>query len=164
VSTDVTILLARAANLDASGQVNALGLGWEIIGPSPLPGFVVIVKATRPEGQPGKRFNVRLQLLDSEGNIVASGQQDAMEPLDVRFEGEIPGPSAIPAGLKGAGTAVVLEMGPGLLLEPGIYEWVVSVDGETQPHWRAPFYVRAKPDEFSPQGRIATYHAPGPDA
>ena len=160
MSADVTVLLANAANLDASGQVNALGLGWEIIGPSPLPGFVVIVQVKASEDQREERFNVRLQLLDSGGNVVASGQQDAMEPLDVEFQGE-PSPAAkVPAGLRG-GAAVILEMGPGLLLEPGIYEWVVSIEGETQPHWRQRFYVRAKRDEFPSRG-FPKLAAPGP--
>jgi hypothetical protein len=161
VSADVTILLAKAANLDASGQVNALGMGWEIIGPSPLPGFVVIVKVTAPEEQREEQFNVRLQLLDSAGNAVVWGQQDATETLDMRFEGETPPSATVPAGLRGA-VAVILEIGPGLLLEPGIYEWVVSVEGETQPHWRQPFYVRAKPDEFPPRG-FPRLPAPGPN-
>jgi hypothetical protein len=159
VSADVTILLANAANLDASGQVNALGLGWSIIGPSPLPGFVVIVKVMAPEEQREERFNVRLQLLDSVGNVVASGEQDSMEPLDVQFQGEPTSSAKVPAGLSG-GAAVILELGPGLLLEPGIYEWVVSIDGETQPHWRQRFYVRAKPDEFPSRG-FPKFPAPG---
>ena len=161
MSADVTILLANAANLDASGQVNTLGLGWSIIGPSPLPGFVVIVKVMAPEEQREERLNVRLQLLDSAGNVVASEEQDAMEPLDVPLQVETVSSAAVPAGLK-AGAFFILELGPGLLLEPGIYEWVVSIDGETQPHWRQRFYVRAKPDEFPSRG-FPKLPAPGPN-
>ncbi len=159
MTPDVTILLADAANLDAVGRVNTLGLGWDIIGPSPLPGFVVIVRVKAPEGQGEQPFNVRLQLLDSRGNPVALGGQDAGEPLDVRFEERASPSSARPAGLRG-GTTVILQLGPGMLLEPGIYEWVVSVEGETQPHWRQPFYVRAKPDEFPPQVRFEELRGP----
>lgn len=160
MSVDVTILLADAANLDDAGRVNALGLGWEIIGPPPLSGFTVIVKLTASEERRGERFTIRLQLLDSTGTPVVWGQKDPAEPLDVQFNVEVSRASTVPAGMK-EGAAVILEMGPGLLLEPGIHEWVASVDGETKPHWRQPFYVRAKPDEF-PRGS-PKLPAPGPN-
>jgi hypothetical protein len=157
---DVTILLATAANLDAGGQVNALGLGWEIIGPPPLPAFVVVVTAKAPEDQGEGPFDVRVRLLDATGDPVVLEEQGTEQTLDVRFQAQAAPSATRPAGLRG-GTTLILQLGPGILLEPGMYEWVVSVEGETQPHWRRPFYVRAKPDEFPPQSKFEELPAPG---
>ena len=54
-----------------------------------------------------------------------------------------------PAGLK-PGTPldfpVAMNSGP-LLLEPGIYEWRLTIDGEVDDDWRLPFSVRFEEDE-----------------
>jgi hypothetical protein len=149
---EVTILLATAANIDASGQANALNLGWEIIGPSPLPSFVVFVVVKVPLDRGEEPFDIELRLLDSTGTPVVLGEEDARQPVELRVQGQAGPSSSRPAGLRG-GAGTLLEIGPGMVLEPGIYEWVVSVDGKTQPHWHRPFYVRAKRDEFPPQRR-----------
>ncbi len=102
---EVTVLLADAATYDVNGRVAAIGLGWEITGPSPLPAFNLIVIIKTPVGWGDKPLDVRVQLRD----------------------------------------------GDGLVLDPGLYSFVVSVNDEARSHWRRPFYVRAKPDEFPPQ-------------
>jgi hypothetical protein len=147
VTAEARILLATAANLDAAGQVNALGLGWEIIGPSPLPAFVVIVSVKPSRGRGEEPVDVQLRLLDGAGNPVVLEGQGTPQTLDVRFQAEAGPTTARPVGLRG-GTTLIFQIGPGILLDPGMYEWVVSVEDESQPHWRQPFYVRAKPDEF----------------
>ena len=152
MTVEATILLGTAASVDATGQVNALNLGWEIIGPSPLPSFVVLVTVKPPLDWGEQPFEIELRLIDSTGNTVVLGEQEARRPVDLRLRGQTGPSSSRPAGLRG-GTTLMVEIGPGIVLEPGIYEWIVSVDGETQPHWRRPFYVRAKPDEFPPQLR-----------
>jgi hypothetical protein len=158
---DVRILLATAANLDAAGQVNALGLGWNIIGPPPLPGFVVIVTAEAPEGQGEEPFDVQVKLLDSAKTPVVIGEQGAEQTMDVHFQAEAAPSATRPAGLTG-GTTLILQLGPGILLEPGMYEWVAWVEGETQPNWRRRFYVRAKPDEFPARRSFEEFPVPGP--
>jgi len=152
VTVEATIFLATAANVDATGQINALSLGWEIIGPSPLPSFVVLVIVKPPLDRGEEPFNIELRLLDSTGNPVVLGEQDTPQPVELRVQGQAGPSSSLPAGLRG-GTVFMVQMGPGIVLEPGIYEWVLTVDGETQPHWHRPFYVRAKLDEFPPQRR-----------
>jgi len=47
------------------------------------------------------------------------------------------------------GATINAEFGPGMLLEPGFYDWVLWLDGETRSEWRQRFYVRAKPDEYA---------------
>ncbi len=54
-----------------------------------------------------------------------------------------------PAGIK-PGTAldfpVAINSGP-LPLEPGLYEWRLSIDGQVDDDWRLPFTVRVdEPD------------------
>jgi hypothetical protein len=158
---NVTIHLANSANVDSGGLVNALGLGWQITGPSPLPPFSVIVLVTAPEDRSEEPFEVRLQLTKSTGEPVMTGDPDEAQPVELRVMAHVGPSTKRPAGLP-TGANLLVEMAPGLLLEPGIYEWVVSIDGESQPSWRRPFYVRAKPDEFPPTLARPGVLAPAP--
>ncbi len=146
---NVTIHLTNSANVDSGGLVNALGLGWQITGPSPLPPFAVIVLVTAPENQSEEPFEVRLQLTKSTGEPVVIGDPDAAQPVELRVMAHVSPSTRRPVGLP-SGANLIVEMAPGLFLESGIYEWVVSIDGKSQASWRRPFYVRAKADEFPP--------------
>jgi hypothetical protein len=150
---DVEILLADAATVNVSGNIDVLGLGWEVTGPSPLPGFVVITIVKAPLDWPeGRQIEFTLQLLDANGEVVKTPGSPSAE---IGFRASLPvTPSSTrPEGFPG-GVASVTGVGAGLLLEPGTYEWIVSVEGVTEPSWRRPFYVRSKPDEFPPQARM----------
>jgi hypothetical protein len=150
---DVDIFLADAASLNVTGNIDALGFGWDVTGPSPLPGFVVITIIKAPLDWPeGQQIDFTLQLLDTNGEVVKTPGSPSAE-ISVRASIAVPSSSSRPQGLRG-GVASVTGVGAGLLLEPGIYEWVVSVKGATEPEWRRPFYVRSKPDEFPAQVRM----------
>ena len=86
---------------------------------------------------------MRLELLDADGVPVevADDEEDVHSLVlmdDVEFE------VGRPAGLK-PGTPIdfplAFNLGP-LPLEPGRYEWRLSIDGRTDDDWRLPFTVR----------------------
>ncbi|MZE80853.1 DUF6941 family protein [Streptomyces xinghaiensis] len=143
---DVTLALARAANIDVSGHINALGLGWEVIGPSPLPAFVIIAVARVAPEDSERPLETELKLVDSEGQLVTLSN-DSDRELVIQNQIKVPPAFERPPGLHG-GAAMIVDMSPGLVLDPGLYEWVLSLNGETYPQWRRRFYVRAKSDEF----------------
>ncbi|WP_438818525.1 DUF6941 family protein [Streptomyces brasiliscabiei] len=149
---DVTLALAQAANVDASGNINALGLGWEVIGPSPLPPFVVIAVVRVPPEQAELPIAAELRMVDSDGKLVTQ-RDDPDRDLLVRNELKVAPAPERPPGLP-AGVAMVVSMSAGLILDPGLYEWVLTVNGESRTHWRRRFYVRAKADEFPPHLRL----------
>lgn len=144
---DVTIHLAKAANVAVAGQVDVLGLGWDVIGPGPLPPHVLMVSVKLPAGYAGQPVDVGIRLLDSAGEPVVLGEEKSAQSVEINSQITPPPASAVPAGLQG-GVLAVVEVGSGMLLEPGLYEWAVSVAGESSPAWRRRFYVRAKADEF----------------
>jgi hypothetical protein len=86
---------------------------------------------------------MRLELLDADGAPVEVGDAEhEAEPVllmdDMEFE------VGRPAGLK-PGTPLdfplAFNVGP-LPLEPGRYEWRLSIDGRSDEDWRLPFTVR----------------------
>ncbi|WP_328494953.1 hypothetical protein OHS59_21005 [Streptomyces sp. NBC_00414] len=149
---DVTLSLAQAANIDVSGHLNALGLSWEIIGPSPLPAFVVVAVVRVPPDQSKQALRAELRLVDASGQDVTLGDGSERKML-IQDTITVPPASERPAGLSG-GAAMIVEMSAGLVLDPGLYEWILTVSGESRPEWRRRFYVRAKADEYPPRLRL----------
>jgi hypothetical protein len=85
---------------------------------------------------------MRLELLDADGNEVEMDMEEGAEP--VVFFDDVPFEVGRPAGLK-PGTPldfpVAVNSGP-LPIEPGVYEWRLTIDGKTDEDWRLPFSVR----------------------
>lgn len=142
---DVIIHLARAANA-ADGQLNVLGLGWNAIGPGPLPAHVLIASVRAPDSRDERPVAFGFELRRASGEPVVLGDDEAAQPVQISAEVALPLSSAVPEGLQRGATTIV-EVAAGMVLEPGLYEWVVSVDGDSEPGWRQRFYVRAKADE-----------------
>ena len=90
---------------------------------------------------------MRLELLDADGIQVEMDTEDGSEPL-VFFD-DVPFEVGRPAGLK-PGTPldfpVAINSGP-LPLEPGRYEWRLTIDDEADDDWRLPFSVRVEEEE-----------------
>ena len=142
----MTIHLARAANV-AGGQLDVLGLGWDVIGPGPLPSHVLIVSVRAPGSRDERPLTIRFELRRASGEPVVLGDDETAQPVQVSAEVALPSSSAVPEGLRRRAISIV-EIAAGMALEPGLYEWVVSVDDDTEPGWRRRFYVRAKADEY----------------
>lgn len=129
------MLLADSAQV-ADGKLFILGGGLTLVGPRPQPlGIALRI------GVPWDRANVphdwRLELLDEDGHPVDVGDKTIM--VAGRFE------AGRPAGVRpGTPLSVPLAINFGTLpLRPGhSYTWQLSIDGATQPGWRASFSVR----------------------
>ena len=141
-----TLLLADFAQV-ADGKLTVVGGGWSVTGPEPTP-FAIAILVQVPWDQANVRHTLRLELLDADGNPVTMEADDGDdEPIlffdDLVFE------VGRPPGLK-PGTPldfpVAVNSGP-LPLVSGVYEWRLTIDGETDDDWRLPFSVRAEEDE-----------------
>ena len=90
---------------------------------------------------------MRLELLDADGHAVEVETDDGLQP--VVFFDDVPFEVGRPAGLK-PGTPldfpVAVNSGP-VPLEPGRYEWRLTIDGKADEEWRLPFTVRSEPEE-----------------
>jgi hypothetical protein len=128
---EADILLAQAAQ-GVNGSVSALGLGWQVRPPGPIPwAVVVILRASRDLIGISQTFTVKLEK-DGSGT-------DELEN-EVEFEIEF-----TPEGLTGDALSSPVVRGfsfnlPPIPLEPGTeFCFRLWVGQETRDHWAAPF-------------------------
>ncbi|MFN8221693.1 MAG: hypothetical protein U0R50_00435 [Gaiellales bacterium] len=141
----VTMMLADFAQV-SDGKLNIIGGGWSMTGPQPVPfGIAILIRV--PWDQANHRHFLRLELIDADGVPVTVETDEGDEPLvffdNVEFE------VGRPAGVK-PGTPLdlplALNSGP-MPLEPGVYEWRLTIDGVGDDDWRLPFTVREREPE-----------------
>lgn len=63
------------------------------------------------------------------------------QPLQIELDFEVGRPVGLPRGST-IDHAVAINLGPGLPLEPGRYEWRMQIGPEERDEWRASFLVR----------------------
>jgi hypothetical protein len=138
----VTMMLADFAQV-SDGKLIIAGGGWSLTGPEPVPfGIAILVRV--PWDQANRRHLMRLELLDADGQAVLVDTEEGEAPVvffdDMSFE------VGRPAGLK-PGTPLdfplAVNSGP-LPLEPGLYEWRLTIDDVADDDWRLSFTVRAE--------------------
>lgn len=139
------MLLADFAQV-SDGKLTIAGGGWSLTGPEAVPfGIAILVRV--PWDQANRRHLMRLELLDADGQPVLTDTEDGEAP--VVFFDDMPFEVGRPAGLK-PGTPldfpIAVNSGP-LPLDPGLYEWRLSIDGEVDDDWRLPFTVRVEEPE-----------------
>ncbi len=134
------MMLADFAQV-SDGKLTVVGGGWSLTGPAPVPfGIAVLIRV--PWDRANQVHTMRLELLDADGASVVLETEEGEAPLllfdDWSFE------VGRPAGLK-PGTPldfpVAVNVGP-LPLDPGVYEWRLTIDGVADDDWRLPFTVR----------------------
>ncbi len=132
------MMLARMAGLQ-NGTLMVLGAGWivrppaaQAAGPAAI---AVVVRVSRDQlGQ----HQLRLELLDSEDQIVVIDPPEGPGPMIVEVEFEA-------GGLEGANLTTPLTVPLGVNLPPfplargSEYRWRAYVDGETRDSWTLPF-------------------------
>jgi len=130
---EANVLIAQSVQETDSG-VSALGIGWQIRPPEPVPWAVFVVfRATRD--LIGTELSATVAL-EYEGGEAVSEELASLLDFDITLE---------PEGLAEAGliSPVVRSFGTNLLpipLEAGVeYRFRLWVDGETRDHWIAPF-------------------------
>ncbi len=141
----VTMLLADYAQV-SDGKLTVVGGGWSRTGPDPLP-FAIALLVLVPWDQANRKHVMRLELVDSDGNpVMMDGEEGEAAVVffdDIEFE------VGRPAGVK-PGTPLDLPLAINsapLPLDPGRYEWRLTIDGESDEEWRLAFTVRDTPDE-----------------
>ena len=134
-----TLLLSDYAVV-SDGKLTIVGGGWSQTGPEPAPfGIGLLIQV--PWDQSNTPHNFQVELLDADGEPVVL-ETDEGEEQPVAFGGDFE--VGRPPGLK-PGTPldfpVAMNSTP-LPLEPGRYEWRLTIDGESHQDWSLAFTVR----------------------
>jgi hypothetical protein len=135
------VLLADFAQSDSAGKVNALGLGWSVtVTPTPHHAVVVILRVAWDEAN--IKHHLTLRLLTADGlNAVEVPTPFGSQPLVVEAEFEIGRPPGLAHG-SSIDHSLAINVGSGLPLAAGRYEWRLQVDDEQREDWHAAFTVR----------------------
>jgi hypothetical protein len=134
-----TMLLADYAVV-SDGKLTIVGGGWSQTGPEPAAfGIGLLIQVPWDQANTPHAFSV--ELLDADGSPVSFETDDADEQ-PVAFGGDFE--VGRPPGLK-PGTPldfpVAVNSTP-LPLDPGRYEWRLTIDDESRADWTLPFTVR----------------------
>ena len=124
------MLLAHSAHLDQAGTVHALGLGWTTtITAAPQHALIVFVDVDWSEI--GASFPIRAELVDGDGNPVASTEENVINA------------SRHPVHPEGTSVTIpfVATIPPLTLAAGQRYQWRVRIDGEMHEEWLAGFTV-----------------------
>lgn len=128
---DVALLLANSAEQAPGGLVHALGIGWTEIA-TPTPPFAMVVTVRIPWEQAGRTMKLDIDLIDSAGKQVSFGTDDDGKPVPFVFSGEFDAqrPDGVKQGTPLESTTC-FNIGGGLPLAPGRYQWRLSLDGKS---------------------------------
>ena len=126
----------------SDGKLTIVGGGWSQTGPEPA-SFGIGLLIQVPWDQANTRHVFSVELLDSDG-VAVGFESDEDSDQVVAFGGEFE--VGRPPGLK-PGTPldfpVAVNSTP-LPLEPGRYEWRLTIDGASREDWTLPFTVRSE--------------------
>jgi Family of unknown function (DUF6941) len=135
-----TMFLADYAVV-SDGKLTIVGGGWSQTGPEPA-SFGIALLIQVPWDQANTMHSFTVELLDADGVPVVLETPE--EEQAVAFGGEFE--VGRPPGLK-PGTPldfpVAMNSTP-LPLEPGRYEWRMTIDDEGRQDWTLPFTVRGE--------------------
>ena len=124
------------------GKFFICGGGWSITGPQPAP-FAIVADIKVPWHGLGKKHKFRLELLDADGHGVEVEQPDGSTlPLVIEGDFQVAPSAEVRAGME-VSFMVAINSGPLPAIQPGgMYEWRLSIDGETRDEWRVTFATR----------------------
>lgn len=126
----------------SDGKLTIVGGGWSQTGPEPA-SFGIALLIQVPWDQSNTVHSFSVELLDADGTPVVLETPEEEEQT-VAFGGEFE--VGRPPGLK-PGTPldfpVAMNSTP-LPLEPGRYEWRMTIDGAGKQDWTLPFTVRGE--------------------
>jgi hypothetical protein len=129
----------------SDGKLTIVGGGWSQTGPEPAPfGIGLLIQV--PWDQANTPHQFKVQLLDADGAAVSFDEDDPDNESDqsVEFGGEFE--VGRPPGLK-PGTPLDFPVAVNsvqLPLEPGRYEWRLTIDEQSRQDWTLPFTVLAE--------------------
>lgn len=138
---EATILLADAAQTTPDGKIHALGLGWAVT-VTPLPPQAIVVLIRVPWDQSNDPHTAVMELHNADGQLMTVPGPLGEQPMRMQAEFETGRPPGIPKGTP-LQVPLAISVGSGLPLQPGRYEWRLTIDGGHEDDWRAGFLVRA---------------------
>lgn len=141
-------------NTPGPGTVDLLNAGWVVtqlrpMGPQTLtPPHSVAVFFEVDLAKCNRPLELVFELVDDDGHTVELPGPAGPQPMKITQQVTVRPPPA-PTGTPGAGNSLI-EVQPGLPLNPGFYQWKVTLDGEHKEDWGARFYV-SEPPAQAPQ-------------
>jgi len=127
------MLLCDSAQ-EVGGKLYILGGGWSVLGtPNTPTNMAVAIKLSVPWDQANERHQLRLMLMDGDGQQVDTGEG----PIGVVGEFEVGRP---PGMKRGSPIDTPFVASFVLALEPDQYVWELEIDGTQMA--RVPFLVR----------------------
>jgi hypothetical protein len=138
-----TLLLADAAQA-IDNKLYILGGGWSVTGPDPSPSALAISLKV-PWDEANRRHDLRVELLDSDGQPIRVGSQEDGRPVVIESHFEVGRPPGLRPGTP-IDLALAINHGPVALAPGGRYEWRLSIDGHSESHWHAAFSTRPRPE------------------
>ena len=144
----VHVLLAdKGTNNPQAGTLNLLNAGWGTTGANPLgvtPSVAVVVFFEADYLECNRPLAVALHLQDQDGHVVDVPGPAGPQPMRMEQTLTVISPPGAPHGMPGKAN-LMIEMQPGLPLAPGIYKWVVVVEGQADDDWSVTFWVSSPP-------------------
>lgn len=136
-----TMLLADYAVV-SDGKLTIVGGGWSQTGPEPS-SFGIGLLIQVPWDQANTMHAFAVELLDSDGvEVVLQTPEDDEQPVAFGGEFEVGRPPGLKPGTP-LDFPVAVNSTP-LPLEPGRYEWRLTIDGSSREDWTLPFTVRGE--------------------
>jgi hypothetical protein len=134
-----TMLLADYAVV-SDGKLTIVGGGWSQTGPEPASfGIALLIQVPWDQANTMHSFNV--ELLDADGaHVVVETPDDEQQPVAFGGEFEVGRPPGLKPGTP-LDFPVAMNSTP-LPLEPGRYEWRLTIDDQARQDWSVPFTVR----------------------
>jgi hypothetical protein len=126
----------------SDGKLTIVGGGWSQTGPEPS-SFGIGLLIQVPWDQANTMHSFSVQLVDSDGaEVVLETTEEDEQPVAFGGEFEVGRPPGLKPGTP-LDFPVAVNSTP-LPLEPGRYEWRLTIDGQSREDWTLPFTVRGE--------------------
>jgi hypothetical protein len=145
----LTAFLADAAQADptGAGKVNALGLGWVVIG-TPLPAVALVIFVDIDRDEPVQdKYTLDITLTDEAGQVIELPGSNG--PQTIKFQANVRVIKRTDLATRIVRTVVAAVISPGIPLKPGDYEWAID-SADTGSSTTAPFTVVASQQQVHP--------------
>jgi hypothetical protein len=126
----------------SDGKLTIVGGGWSQTGPEPSSfGIGLLIQVPWDQANTMHAFSV--ELVDSDGaEVVLQTPEEDEQPVAFGGEFEVGRPPGLKPGTP-LDFPVAVNSTP-LPLEPGRYEWRLTIDGQSREDWTLPFTVRSE--------------------
>lgn len=170
----VAVVLADKGTTNPQpGTLNLLNVGWvqtQLVQHPAAPGqlltqpHVVVIFFEVEHNFCNVPIELILELLTEDGQPVSIPSPTGPQPIRVSNITTVISPAAAPIATPGAGNTMI-DIFPGLPLQPGTYRWQVTLAGEHHEEWYAAFRVLPPPQmpQFTFGGSGAPPQPPPPE-